>query len=369
MSKNITIQEGGVAKQLTVDKLKTDLVGGGTCLWVPEDETTLGTKVITENGTYKASEDGYYGYSEVTVSGIGTATGTGPDGETHSYEEDGEGGVTDTILPDSIAVVTPPTVTTYADGDTIDFDGIVVKAYLKSGSIWSDSAHPGGIINQNELIFPVTVADAGQTTDISYVSPSGEVSVGNQTFQGPVYAMPGSLGQTREVNPGASFTTVEDGTVFGHIPVTVASEVLSADVYFTSGTHRRIYVAYSTGVFLLVCDSQFSCGWGGYTPHNPIVPDPYSGYPQIRISGSLGSSASYTYDGKTAHYAVFPKDSILPTVTTSPNEIRSKAAIIAWYILHGDMQPIGGKQEIPVQWTRPRDGKTLESSFDITVVQ
>jgi hypothetical protein len=34
MSKNITIQEGGVAKQLTVDKLKTNLVGGGTQLWV-----------------------------------------------------------------------------------------------------------------------------------------------------------------------------------------------------------------------------------------------------------------------------------------------------------------------------------------------
>ena len=29
MGKNITIQEGGVAKQLTVDKLKTNEVGGG----------------------------------------------------------------------------------------------------------------------------------------------------------------------------------------------------------------------------------------------------------------------------------------------------------------------------------------------------
>lgn len=28
MSKNITIQEGGVGKQLTVDKLRTNLVGG-----------------------------------------------------------------------------------------------------------------------------------------------------------------------------------------------------------------------------------------------------------------------------------------------------------------------------------------------------
>jgi hypothetical protein len=28
MSKNISIQEGGIGKQLTVDKLKTNLVGG-----------------------------------------------------------------------------------------------------------------------------------------------------------------------------------------------------------------------------------------------------------------------------------------------------------------------------------------------------
>lgn len=50
MSKSIVIQEGGIGKQLTVDKLKTDLVGGGTCLWVPEDSTNLGTKHISEGG-------------------------------------------------------------------------------------------------------------------------------------------------------------------------------------------------------------------------------------------------------------------------------------------------------------------------------
>ena len=52
MSKKIVIQEGGVGRQFTADKLKTALVGGGSCLWVPEDETTLGTKIITENGTF-----------------------------------------------------------------------------------------------------------------------------------------------------------------------------------------------------------------------------------------------------------------------------------------------------------------------------
>lgn len=39
MSKNIVIQEGGVSTTIEgVRKLETDLSGGGTCNWLPEDE-------------------------------------------------------------------------------------------------------------------------------------------------------------------------------------------------------------------------------------------------------------------------------------------------------------------------------------------
>ena len=110
MSKNITIQEGGVGKAMTADKLKTDLQGGGTCLWVPEDETRLTTKYITENGTYKAADDGYYGYSEVIVSGQGTATGTDGDGdEAVAYTDPGTGELVVDKVPSSIKVITLPT--------------------------------------------------------------------------------------------------------------------------------------------------------------------------------------------------------------------------------------------------------------------
>lgn len=72
MSKNITIQEGGVARTLSgVEKIVTNVVGGGTQNWVPEDEAanyvTTGELSVSENGTYYASDDGYVGYSEVTV--------------------------------------------------------------------------------------------------------------------------------------------------------------------------------------------------------------------------------------------------------------------------------------------------------------
>ena len=82
MSKNIIIQEGGTPKQMTVSKIKVNNVGSGTSLWVPEDSTTLVTKSISKNGTYEASLDNAYGYSEVTVNVAG-GKGSGAGGTGH----------------------------------------------------------------------------------------------------------------------------------------------------------------------------------------------------------------------------------------------------------------------------------------------
>jgi len=103
MGKNITLREGDTSKQFTADKIKTNLVGGGTCDWIPEDEAVdyvdlkdhtfnqAGTflpsqfncdgfrqvkidipadvkeKTITANGEYNAADDECLGYSKVTV--------------------------------------------------------------------------------------------------------------------------------------------------------------------------------------------------------------------------------------------------------------------------------------------------------------
>ena len=158
------IQEGGIGKQLTADKLKTNLVGGGTCLWVPEDETQLGTKYISENGTYRASADGYYGYSEVTVRGVGTATGKDPDGSgdeaTASVDPD-TGDIVITKIPSRIGVITPPTnpYGIYQDGQTIVKDGMVVKAYLESGGEY-------GTVPNGEITLNPTTAVYDPDTDV-----------------------------------------------------------------------------------------------------------------------------------------------------------------------------------------------------------
>lgn len=177
MSKIITIQEGGVGKQLTVDKLKTNLVGGGTCLWVPEDDVPLGRKRISENGTFKASDDGFYGYSQVTVRGIGVVTGKKQDGKEYTVTTDTNGNIVEKSVPTSIAITTNPTKMAYDDGDTIDYTGMVVKAYDANGNIWdNDGAYPNGVIPIADLNLPVTVADASKVEKEVWANGNGIVA-------------------------------------------------------------------------------------------------------------------------------------------------------------------------------------------------
>lgn len=72
MPKNIVIAEGTQGKTFTaVEKIRTKLMGGGTCNWIPEEEagdyTNLKNKTIRENGEYLPSADNCTGYSKVTV--------------------------------------------------------------------------------------------------------------------------------------------------------------------------------------------------------------------------------------------------------------------------------------------------------------
>ena len=154
MSKNTVIQEGGTPLNFSADELRTHQVGGGHINWVPKDLCRLTTKTITKDGTYMASNDGYYGYSQVSVSGIGRATGKKGNDEYTVTTEDGI--LVETKIPSNIQVTTRPTITTYGDGAYIDFSGIVVTAYDGSGNSM-------GVIPFVELQFPITVARISQS--------------------------------------------------------------------------------------------------------------------------------------------------------------------------------------------------------------
>lgn len=339
MSKDVIIQEGGVGKTITADKLRTAVVGGGDCLWVPEDETLLTTKTISENGTYRASDDGYYGYSEVTVNGIGTATGTGPDGEDHAYTEDGQGGVTDNILPHSISVVTPPTRTRYYDSNTIDFSGMVVKAYLRSGELWTDETHPDGVIPISELTLPITTAhadgDRGATSDLD----TGGFYQPIPIRRAVVYAYSNEDDTTRST---FNYTPVGNAAL-----IVLKNEPPETDIMYASPDE------------------------GDAMQQELIVT---SGGKQSRTYSRSHTTVSYTYDGKTVYYGIsligYGTIGYNPLVSPSVSQYGSTNSDnrerAAWTAIYGNIT--GGTQTIPVQWNRPYDFETMETSFEIEVM-
>lgn len=325
MSKNITIQEGGVAKQLTVDKLKTNLVSSGTCLWVPEDEVQLTTKTITENGTYKASDDGYYGYSEVTVNGVGTTTGKDGDGDDAIVTVDDDGQLVLTKLVKSIAIVTYPTLLTYSDGDTINFSGLSVHGYSTTGQDLGDIT--------NDCVFPVTTADYSQGTETGeYIVPG---------LNSPVYLTPVHQGDY-----------IEPDDPYGDYNLAH---------YISSMTgHADAFVMYinDAGVWELVyvSDEYFT-----FT-HQRQCPPAWS--PQIRTE----RGQEYTYAGYTGYVTTASRgtgECKFPISAQQDMTVRD-AAIFAY--MNGTPVP-GRQQSIPIQYTDPNSGEEFEVSFTIQVTQ
>ena len=158
--KDIIITEGGRGREFEVKRLETALQAGGSCYWVPEDEHTLTTKYITENGEYPAAVDEKWGYSSVSVSisgGTGV-TGRGADGNEYYYTVDEDGYLVDEKLPSSIRVTTNPATMAYAEGATIDYTGMVVTSYDANDTAMDEIA----LAN---LTLPVTTAhDEGEGT-------------------------------------------------------------------------------------------------------------------------------------------------------------------------------------------------------------
>ena len=63
MSKNISIKEGGVSKTYTATKLTTNLVGGGTCNWIPDDSMSDATATARD---ITAGRTAYVGANKIT---------------------------------------------------------------------------------------------------------------------------------------------------------------------------------------------------------------------------------------------------------------------------------------------------------------
>ena len=88
---NITIKQSGTAKSFSgVQHIEAPSIGSGDVEWIPRDIVNTGIKYITENGTYRASDEGLAGYTAVVVNVSPTqATGVNPaDGQRYTVKKD-----------------------------------------------------------------------------------------------------------------------------------------------------------------------------------------------------------------------------------------------------------------------------------------
>ena len=318
------IKEGGTTRVFANRaKLEVSLQGGGTTFFVPESETRLTTKRIEKNGVYKASDDGDYGWSTVTVavSTTDSVTGTGADGKEHNYSVDGSGALVDQVVPSEIRITTQPNTLEYSDGAAIDFTGIVVHAY---DSLGGDM----GAVPFNELVFPVTVAE---------YDPDAK---GQATYDG---------------------STVFYNSNGGHEDYEKGNYEYVTTLSVTGG---KAYFLKNKDGFPLVY----------FTDENTVVEavqtEFYNGsvmeYRSTEIKADNSSVAQTTAGGVTYYYKIIAYQTHAYTISNDLLPINEYTTLEIGDILF-DGARIDNAQEIPVEWSRTGDGLVLDTSFEISV--
>ena len=336
--KNPTILEGGIARVFSgIRKLFTRQSGSDDMItWVPESDRTLGTIYITKNGVYKAKDYGYYAFSSATVN-VPTdtgVTGEGEDGEQHYVAPDPETGeLVDEVLADHI-VVTASAHPNYRDGDTIDFTGVEVTAYLATGEIWEDENHPDGVVPVSELVFPVTIAQYDPDSPIE-----GQVSGG--------------------LLPQFGLDT---------IPTFLGTLIM------TNTYNETITIQCLAPTFLYEFpDSSLIYGYAVSDTLNALVA-------KVTVNGitsEIYATSEATYNNKTAYYSGFGGFDYWRVPPSTINASYTKLTTLAgdfpkliWSMLYGDVET-QGNYTVPVEWARngpgKGDGAVLESSFQIFV--
>lgn len=305
-----------------LDRIRTPGLGGSAVTWVPDADTICDQLKVTANGTYSAAGAGKYGYDYVVVSVPGSSvTGRDPDTgeevEVHPDPETGE--IVTTVLPTEIRVITPPAKTNYADGETIDYSGIVVHAYSSTGQDL-------GVVPFGELVFPETTADVQKTDGWSdgqglnammlYLTPKyyyGEGGTPIVRYVGAVIGTfdghPASYGDSN--TPGSFLLTRYNGYNF---------------LYWITG-------GYGCDLFVNEPDTDGDGKYYGWRQAGASRP--------VETSDKFKGCSFYEY------LTNIPQSTIDPT-TVDPSALHAT-------------------QSLPVQWPRTPDGAVLETTTTINV--
>ena len=335
MSKLVSIIEGQSSKQFNnAEYLRTSLQGGGYCDWVPEDERNLKTKSVTKNGTYQASADSAFGFSEFTVNvpKKDSVTGKKPNGNSATVSKDDNGYLKEDGVPDYIRITTNPNKMSYDNGESISMTGAVITGYNADGTVW-------GNVPLSEVTTEPTKATRSSDTDIwqsgdginakliTYV-PVTYQYVDYPEVHGEGYA---AIGSTGIRNIDGVDCTVALGSPYG-------AATLFVTIY-NGGLYAMLLSGNTTFDQYLYNDGTQEVGYGKY------------------IGWVVGGGAAYhtTYNEWTSgpweafFYNTFPRSTRKPTGGAS------------------DMHKVPESQTVTVKWNRPGDSKELTTSFSISV--
>lgn len=345
MSKNIAIMEGTTGKQFSgVKKIQINNLEGGSSYWVPEDETKLGTRNITEDGTYIASEEvdsegtnrGWYGYEKVTVNGIGKAVYTAKEGdqlndeplvpdEDYSLDENGA-----TILPDYLDILRQPFKVRYYDGEEINPAGAIVKAYtyVNGGELWTEDEehYPEGNIPYNELILEPDKAKAR----------------------------------------GDGSEATSDLLDF---PISFSSSPLIGTVK-TNEKHKYIYEGnFSCAVFIYDNEKRRAIILADSSPSEVLEYELWDDSGKHYNERRYVLGGQYTYQDKTVYWSGgFSTNSQTYNIVTNTfvENISIDFGKIAWTMIYGHVESLRF-QDIEVYWKRPVDKKKIHSLTRIRI--
>ena len=303
-----------------------------------KERPQLTTKLISENGTYRARDDGYYGYSEVTVSNTEAIIGINSTDENEYYvEADNNNYLVETLLPSRIEVVTPPTKIVYADGEAIDTTDMIVKAYSRDDSLWENTGYTGGIISLNEITIEPTIVELG----------------GEQTIYKTKGTYSGCPIRLIEIPANSNLLCGENGDTLAWVENRANTYVRIAIVDYDDIYHR--YFTASPEGFALTMHTENKEGYGGGG------------------DGFSSMEGTVTIDGKSAykgHSNIPVRNScswennlnVIPRNDFGSEPLPNSNTMM-WEMLY-DVESINNVQ---VKWNRIKDNKLLTSNFEITV--
>ena len=421
MSNGLQITEGGAVRRMSnVDRLLTDS-SDGQVPWVPQPLTSQ--KFIGKNGLYIASDEDLAGFSELRVNvpggmaGIGIPAIPGMDGSkiagidpiTNKYMTVGiiDGSLDSRYAPSGIRVVTPPTELRYVDGERIDYTGMVIELLDASGSTFTDDTYPDGTIRWTDgqgssgdsgryfnptIDTPITTAHAGGAP-IGIIENYALPSVGN-LLGTPMRFVDLSVGQsgamwTRKWYWGiGSYTPygpwwrmtesclVKSGTVR---LMYATRQTVPSDFPITGSDAELFYIAVYASTKPFSYRGHYTYGEPAYDESGKEIQPPDFNVGWL----SDFNSKEYKVHGKTVHARYLANGWYALDGTTVPltqcvkysengsNNLwptQQEYLDIAYEMLYGN-SVVASVVSIPVRWRSPYDGRVLEASFDIRVLE